>query len=38
MGVHAEAHLLDDVGIIGPRDGQILESTGEASVSRCVGD
>jgi hypothetical protein len=31
-GVHVKAHLLDDVGNIRPREGQILERAGKALV------
>jgi hypothetical protein len=37
-GVHVKAHLLDDVGDVGPGEGQILESAGEAPVGCRVGD
>jgi hypothetical protein len=36
--VHAKAHPLDDISIVGPRESHILDSTGEAPVSRRVGD
>jgi hypothetical protein len=38
QGVHVQAHLLDDVGDVGPREGQVLERTDQAPVGRCVGD
>jgi hypothetical protein len=37
-GVHMQAHLLDDVGDVGPREGEVLERAGEASVGRRIGD
>jgi hypothetical protein len=37
-GVHVQAHLLDGVGDVGPRDGQVLERAGQALVGRRVGD
>jgi hypothetical protein len=37
-GVHMQAHLLDDVGDVGPGEGEVLERAGQASVGRRVGD
>jgi hypothetical protein len=37
-GVHMQAHLLDDVGDVGSREGQVLEGAGQALVGRRVGD
>jgi hypothetical protein len=37
-GVHVKAHLLDDVGDVGPGESQVLKSVGEAPVDRRVGD
>jgi hypothetical protein len=37
-GVHVQSHLLDDVGDVGPREGQVLEGAGQAPVGRHVGD
>jgi hypothetical protein len=37
-GVHVQAHLLNVVGDVGPREGHVLEGSGQASVGRRVGD
>jgi hypothetical protein len=37
-GVHMQAHLLDDVGDVGPREGEVLEHASQAPVRRRVGD
>jgi hypothetical protein len=37
-GVHMQAHLLDDVGDVGPGEGEVLEHAREAPVGRRVGD
>jgi hypothetical protein len=37
-GVHMQAHLLNDVGDVGPGEGQILEGTSQAPVGHRVGD
>jgi hypothetical protein len=36
--VHVKAHLLDGVGDIGPREGQVLKSADEAPVGRHIED
>jgi hypothetical protein len=36
--VHVEAHLLDHVGDIGPDEGEVLESPGQAAVGSRVTD
>jgi hypothetical protein len=33
-----QAHLLNGVGDVGPREGQVLEGTGQAPIGRRVGD
>jgi hypothetical protein len=33
-----KAHVLDDVGDVGPGESQVLEGAGEAPLGRCVGD
>jgi hypothetical protein len=33
-----QAHLLDSVGDVGPKEGQVMECTGQALVGRHVGD
>jgi hypothetical protein len=33
-----QAHLLDGVGDVGPREGEVLERAGQALVGRHVGD
>jgi hypothetical protein len=38
QGVHMQAHLLDDVGDVGPGEGHVLEGSGQAPVGRRVGD
>jgi hypothetical protein len=38
QGVHVEAHLLDNVCSVGPRESQVLKGSGEASIGRRVGD
>jgi hypothetical protein len=37
-GVHMEAHLLDNVGNVGPEEGEVLERAGQARVKHRVGD
>jgi hypothetical protein len=37
-GVHVEVHLVDAVGDVRPREGQVLEGAGQAPVGRRVGD
>lgn len=37
-GVHMQAHLLDGVGDVGPREGQVLEHAGQVPVERHVDD
>jgi hypothetical protein len=37
-GVHVEAHLLHDVGDVGPGEGQVLEGVGQAPVGCRVYD
>jgi hypothetical protein len=37
-GVHMQAHLLDSVGDVGPREGQVLQGADQALVGRSVGD
>jgi hypothetical protein len=36
--VHMQAHLLDGVCDVGPREGEVLECAGQAPVGRRVGD
>jgi hypothetical protein len=36
--VHMQAHLLDDVGDVRPREGEVLERAGQAPVGRRIGD
>jgi hypothetical protein len=36
--VYVQAHLLDGVGDVGPREGEVLERAGHAPVGRRVGD
>jgi hypothetical protein len=37
-GVHMQAHLLDDVGDVGPGGSQVLEHASQAPVRHCVSD
>jgi hypothetical protein len=37
-GVHMQAHPMDDVGDVRPREGDVLERAGQASVGCRVGD
>jgi hypothetical protein len=37
-GVHMQAHLLDGVADVGPREGEVLERAGQAPVRHYVGD
>lgn len=34
QGMHTEAHLTDDVGDVGPRQGKILECPGDSAIER----
>jgi hypothetical protein len=36
--VHVEAHLLDRVGNVGPSEGEVLESPGQATIGSWVTD
>jgi hypothetical protein len=36
--VHVQAHLLNGIGDVGPREGQVLERAYQAPVGRRVGD
>jgi hypothetical protein len=33
-----QAHLLDSIGDVGPREGEVLECVGQAPVGRRVSD
>jgi hypothetical protein len=37
-GMHMQAHLLDGVGDVRPRLGEVLERVGQAPVGRRIGD
>jgi hypothetical protein len=38
LGVHMQAHPLNDVGDDGPEEGRVLEGTDQAPVGHRVGD